>query len=201
MPFRQVRATFRNLLSVSVLLVAFASIPVWAPALAENLALPPAAFKALPEGTAMVWENMDTGERIESVVGQTRGQIVSWIWKGRNFSSWGHVCIDCVAAGIPPDGGTLGFLYPLEVGKTVKFSRVWGGQTWRDEITVSGTERIEVPAGTFDTFVLLRQSQQEGSDWRAEQRSWYAPDLGWVVRFEGFNNRGTGERWQAVQFD
>ncbi len=149
----------------------------------------------------MVWENMDTGKRVESVVGRTVGKIVSWIWEGKTFSSWGHVCIDCVAAGVAPDGGVLGLLYPLEVGKTVSFTRNWGGQSWTDRITVAGTERVEVPAGTFDTFVLLRQSEQVGSDWRAEQRNWFAPELGWVVRFEGFNNRGSGERWQAVRFE
>ena len=62
-------------------------------------------------------------------------------------------------------------------------------------------ERITVPAGTFDAFVLLRVSEQVNSDWRAEQRTWYAPELGWVVKFEGYNNKGAGERWQAVSFD
>ncbi len=149
----------------------------------------------------MVWENMDTGERVEGVVGRTSGRIVNWIWKGRSFSSWGHVCIDCVAAGVSPDGGVLGRLYPLEVGKAVTFSRNWAGQKWKDRISVDSVERIEVPAGTFNAFVLLRQSEQVDGDWRAEQRSWYAPELGWVVRFEGFNNRGVGQRWQAVQFN
>ena len=89
----------------------------------------------------------------------------------------------------------------MQVGKGVRFTRNWGGQSWKDQILVTGVEQIEVPAGRFDTYVLLRTSEQVGSDWRAEQRTWYAPELGWVVRFEGFNNRGSGERWQAVEFD
>ncbi len=149
----------------------------------------------------MVWENMDTGERVESVVGRTNGKIVSWIWAGRNFASWGHICMDCVAAGVPPDGGILGTLYPLEVGKGVKFKRNWGGLAWQDTITVTKVERIEVPAGRFDTYVLLRESEQIGGDFGAEQLVWYAPELGWVVRFYGFNNRGVGQRWQVIEFD
>src|SRR3546814_13306656 len=63
------------------------------------------------------------------------------------------------------------------------------------------SERVTVPAGTFDAFVLLRVSEQVNSDWRAEQRAWYAPERGWVVRFEGFNNKGGGERWSAASFE
>ena len=197
MLLRSVWAVSRSLLLAVVLLQAGAA----SLASAEDFALPPAPFKALPEGTRMVWENLDSGERVEGVVGRTNGRIVSWIWKGRSFASWGHVCIDCVASGIPPDGGALGMLYPLEVGKGVSFTRNWGGQSWKDQILVTGVEQIEVPAGRFDTYVLLRTSEKVGSDWRAEQRTWYAPEIGWVVRFEGFNNRGSGERWQAVEFD
>jgi hypothetical protein len=168
---------------------------------AETLALEPAPFKALPEGTVMVWENMDTGKKVQGVVGRTRGLIVSWIWEGRSFASFAHICMDCVAAGVPPDGGVLGQLFPLQVGKAVSFTRRWAGEAWRDRIEVLGTERVTVPAGTFDTFVLLRVSEQVNSEWRAEQRTWYAPELGWVVKFEGYNNKGAGERWQAVSFD
>lgn len=161
----------------------------------------PAPFKALPEGTFMVWENADTGKRVQGIVGRTHGLIVSWIWEGRNFSSFAHICMDCVAAGVSPDGGVLGQLFPLQVGKAVSFTRRWAGEAWRDRIEVQTTERVTVPAGTFDTFVLLRVSEQVGGEWRAEQRTWYAPELGWVVKFEGFNNQGAGERWQAVSFD
>lgn len=168
---------------------------------AQTPVLDPAPFTALPEGTIMVWQNMDSGKKVEGIVGRTQGLIVSWIWEGRSFSSFAHICMDCVAAGVPPDGGVLGQLFPLEAGKAVSFTRRWAGQAWRDRIEVTGTERVSVPAGTFDTFVLLRVSEQVDSDWRAEQRTWYAPALGWVVKFEGYNNQGSGERWQAVSFD
>lgn len=188
----------RALLLACLAAVLLAAAPI---ATAESPTLEPAAFKALPEGTFMVWENMDSGKQVQGVVGRTDGLIVSWIWEGRSFSSFAHICMDCVAAGVPPDGGVLGQLFPLQVGKAVSFTRRWAGEAWRDRIEVSGTERVTVPAGTFDTFVLLRVSEQVNSDWRAEQRTWYAPDLGWVVKFEGYNNKGAGERWQAVSFD
>ena len=109
--------------------------------------------------------------------------------------------MDCVAAGVPPDGGVLGQLFPLQKGKAVTFTRNWGGEAWHDRIEVLGAERVEVPAGTFDTYVLLRTSTLVGKDWKAEQRTWYAPELGWIVKFEGYNTKGAGERWQALSFD
>jgi hypothetical protein len=192
-----VPAFCRRLLRLLAVLSALAAAPV----LAQTPDLAPAPFKALPEGTRMVWENLDSGKRVQGIVGRTNGMIVSWIWEKRSFSSFAHVCMDCVAAGVTPDGGALGQLFPLEVGKAVSFTRRWAGAAWRDRIEVLGVERVTVPAGTFDTFVLLRSSEQLGSDWRAEQRTWYAPELGWVVKFEGFNTRGGGERWQAISFD
>lgn len=196
----QLLSAFRRRLLPALLAVAITPFDPGAGA-AQAPALEPAPFTALPEGTVMVWENIDTGKKVQGVVGRTRGLIVSWIWEGRSFSSFAHICMDCVAAGVPPDGGVLGQLFPLEVGKAVSFTRRWAGEAWRDRIEVLGTERVTVPAGTFDTFVLLRVSEQVDSDWRAEQRSWYAPELGWVVKFEGYNNKGAGERWQAVRFD
>ena len=182
-------------------LAAAVALPGSPAAKAETPRSEPAPFKALPEGTTMVWENMDSGKKVQGVVGRTHGLIVSWIWEGRSFSSFAHICMDCVAAGVPPDGGVLGQLFPLQVGKAVSFTRRWAGAAWRDRIEVLSREQVTVPAGTFDAFVLLRVSEQADSDWRAEQRTWYAPGLGWVVKFEGYNNKGDGERWQAVSFD
>jgi hypothetical protein len=198
--FLQVFSALRRVLLPACLAAAVA-LPGGLATGAETPGLEPAPFKALPEGTVMVWENMDTGKKVEGVVGRTHGFIVSWIWEGRSFSSFAHICMDCVAGGVPPDGGVLGQLFPLQVGKAVSFTRRWAGEAWRDRIEVMGAEQVTVPAGTFDAFVLLRVSEQVNSDWRAEQRIWYAPGLGWVVKFEGYNNKGSGERWQAVSFD
>jgi len=192
---------FPVLLGIALLALAGLGVAAARQAAAEGLELPPASFKVLPEGTRMVWENMDTGQQVEGLVGRSNGLIVNWIWQGRSFASFAHICMDCVAAGIPPDGGKLGLLFPLEVGKAVSFTRRWGGEAWHDRIEVVRSERLTVPAGDFDTFVLLRTSELVGKDWRAEQRIWYAPDLGWIVKFEGYNTRGAGERWQALSFD
>ena len=199
--FLQPFPALRHLMALAFLAAVAGLLPGASTAGAEIAEGQVAPFRVLPEGTFMVWENLDTGEKVQGVVGRTHGLIVSWIWEGRSFSSFAHICMDCVAAGVPPDGGVLGQLFPLQVGKAVTFTRRLAGEAWRDRIEVLTTEQVTVPAGTFDTYVLLRVSEQVRGDWRAEQRTWYAPELGWVVKFEGYNNKGGGERWQAVNFD
>src|SRR3546814_20952107 len=108
--------------------------------------------------------------------------------------------MDCVAAGVPPDGGELGELFPLQVGKAVSFTRRWAGEAWQDRIEVLANERVTGPAGTFDAFVLLRVSEQVNSDWRPEQGAGFAPDQGWVGRLEGVNTKGGGARLPEVSF-
>src|SRR3546814_11144753 len=108
----------------------------------------------------MVWENMDTGKKVQGVVGRTRGLIVTWIWEGRSFSSFAHVCMDCVAAGVPPDGGEPGELLPLHVGQAVSFTRRWPGAAWPDRIEALEPAPVPVPAGTFDAFLLLAVPEQ-----------------------------------------
>ena len=56
------------------------------------------------------------------------------------------------------------------------------------------------PKYTFDSFVVRRRSELVGSDWWAEQRSWYAPELGWLVKFEGKTSDGKIEAWQLIEW-
>ena len=69
------------------------------------------------------------------------------------------------------------------------------------QIRVVGTDRLETPAGSFETFVVRRRSRTPDESWRAEQRNWYDPKLGWVLKFEAFDNQGGRERWQVIQLN
>ena len=149
----------------------------------------------------MVWENQDTGERQTLVFLKPDGMIIRWAWGATQAASVGHFCPDCLDAGIGPDGGALAPLYPLRTGNTVRFTRQRGNLSWRDEIVVGGTDRVTVPAGTFDTYVVRRRSETPDDSWRAEQRNWYAPEVGWVVKLEGYTTDGRKERWHMVEWD
>jgi hypothetical protein len=97
-------------------------------------------------------------------------------------------------------------LWPLAVGK-----RRWfivdgvssGGfpTSWYETYTVAGKERVTVPAGTFDAYVIDWQEQgREGNGYTAMHRFWYAPSLGYAVRFEADKAPGTTlADWQATR--
>ena len=94
-------------------------------------------------------------------------------------------------------------LWPLKVGNTVVFPVTFGYAEAKTEaegkkgwkatergqmtFTVRRQERITVPAGTFDTFVIhrVRNFTRVAPPHRrlaVERVSWYAPKLGYVVR-------------------
>jgi hypothetical protein len=170
-------------------------------ALAESPQLAPAPFGAPPEGTRLVLEDLLSGGTASGVAVAPDGYILGWTSKGQTARSVTHFCPDCLQAGIGADGGPLAQLYPLEVGKGITFTRSRGDRTWLDEILVVGTDSITTPAGSFDTFVVRRRSKAPDDSWRAEQRNWYAPALGWVVKFEAFATDGRRQSWQLVAVD
>jgi hypothetical protein len=50
--------------------------------------------------------------------------------------------------------------------------------------TVEGRERITVPAGTFDCWVIVWRARSLQSNWTAFERWWYSPDAQNYVRME-----------------
>ena len=131
--------------------------------------------------------------------GPTDGMLISITWENRPGFSLTPFCPDCAQA-LPADGGPLAGLYPLRVGKGIRFTRRRGELEWRDDILVTATERLSVPAGTYDTFVVRRRSETPDGSWWAEQRNWYAPELGWIVKFEGKTSDGRVQSWQLLRW-
>ena len=84
----------------------------------------------------------------------------------------------------------------LEIGKRVRIDITRttrrGAQTEVQAgtftLAVEAKERISVPAGEFDTWVVLRRietrSKQTGARYMQDRRSWYVSDLGWFVRLQ-----------------
>lgn len=50
--------------------------------------------------------------------------------------------------------------------------------------TVEGRQRITVPAGTFDCWVIVWRSRSLKSDWTGFERWWYSPEAQTYVRLE-----------------
>jgi uncharacterized caspase-like protein len=114
------------------------------------------------------------------------------------------------SAWINSGGEKLTKLWPLRVGNEQWF--VYSGTTvsgnpgsWYHTFTVKRTERLTVKAGTFNTFVIEHREQGAlGNTADSVDRYWFAPDVGYFVKYEFsvINARGNyGERkdWEAVR--
>lgn len=163
------------------------------PAPTMEAALPPAPLPLWRVGDRLSWSNGQT----ETVVA-VDGEVVRWrdqdgnTYGGyRNFMlpslEWDYPETRAVTAmAVPPD-----LLWPLKAGSTAHFkvkqtltAKIHDSQTtYTDEwmCGVTGTERVNVRLGSFDTYRLRCQRYWRGSN--IGEIVWnYAPGLGQVVR-------------------
>lgn len=79
-------------------------------------------------------------------------------------------------------------LFPLVIGKTVVFQREYMAndelRVHRTSWTVEGREKIEVPAGVFDAWVLVRRTRGLQSGWTGYEKWWYCSQVKHYVRLE-----------------
>ncbi|CAK0773553.1 hypothetical protein CCP3SC1_60067 [Gammaproteobacteria bacterium] len=79
-------------------------------------------------------------------------------------------------------------LFPLAVNKQVVFSEEYlrAGELIRRNTswTVEGREIIQVPAGTFNCWILVMRTRGVQSDWTGSERWWYSPEVKHYVRLE-----------------
>lgn len=79
-------------------------------------------------------------------------------------------------------------LFPLAAGKNIVFRREYlaSGElkVHRTSWAVEGRETIQVPAGEFDCWILMRRTRSLVSDWVGYERWWYSPEVQHYVRLE-----------------
>ena len=98
-----------------------------------------------------------------------------------------------VARATPPQPW---FNWPLEPGKRWHYQGVYEDRErkdpMRDTYRVVGVESVEVPAGTFRAFKIVRETDSAVMD-----QYWYAADVHWYVKWVG--RRGTDEFQEVLQ--
>ena len=87
-------------------------------------------------------------------------------------------------------------LWPLEIGKSVTFTRTRSDNehSWDHTITVTGKEKVTVPAGTYEAFQVTTSVTHNGGDWNAHTTHWWAPEVGYIVQGESQRSRGAPRR-------
>lgn len=76
------------------------------------------------------------------------------------------------------------FAWPLETGRTWTHRGTYedrrGKTGFNDVFSVVATEAVEVPAGRFNAFKVVRQTERRDSD-----EYWYAPDVRFYIKWIG----------------
>ncbi|HEX6978932.1 MAG TPA: hypothetical protein VF342_06510 [Alphaproteobacteria bacterium] len=90
-------------------------------------------------------------------------------------------------------------LWPLEVGKQAEawvYNPDW---SWKLTWKVLGRETVNVPAGSFDAWLIEHTEASMGDYYIGKSQTWYAPEVGWNVRYRGWVEVGTrGEETEWV---
>jgi hypothetical protein len=122
---------------------------------------------------------------------------------GQWFSMRGFLRQDAETAGAkrqtifrtvnPAAGDTLSTAQPLTFQREYLSNKrlVVHATSW----SVEGRERITVPAGTFDCWVMVWRARSLKSDWTGFERWWYSPQTQQYVRLEyKYGNAPTASR-------
>lgn len=170
-------------------------------------------FPYCPEpGTWIGRRRIDDGATLPTMTyrqtGQTPPCIVSFGGTTRFFDVLG-------ARGWPTDdtqrlARTLSSLFPLAVGKTASLSltaeadRAGGSHVWAFTFEVLRRERIQVPAGSYDTFVVrISQRGQFNNVYHEESAVWLTADRYVPIRVtrrlvNGVEGPSPVRDWEAV---
>lgn len=73
-------------------------------------------------------------------------------------------------------------LWPLATGKSAEAWVYNGEWAWKLSWRVLGPERLRVPAGAFDAWVIEHTEESLQGGYVGKSRSWYAPSVGWNVQ-------------------
>ena len=170
----------------------------------------------LPEAvltTYMVGEYFTFDDGSSRMVAAVSGEWVTWQYKTgtvtKGYRNFIIPALTWTSAHRYSEGKTTApanLLWPLAVGKkgTYDFQQTISRHdgTESNELSrswscaVEGTERVSVPAGTFDTYVIACNRYSSTSHkWRATRSYYYAPDLGhYVIRKDTYRGRPDKKR-------
>ena len=93
-------------------------------------------------------------------------------------------------------------LYPLKVGNKISTSHAGrssrGYQYIVDNFTeVKGIEKVTVPAGTFETFVIDTEMSNRPY-WEGQNTCWYSPVIGYCVKRKWKSSNNDNFDWELV---
>lgn len=137
-------------------------------------------------------------------VARVDGMMISTLNAGNQGSAW-------FAGGLVPlspstkfDQALVDSAFPLAVGKKIEFlqTAATGTNAWRYHLEVLRTEELVVDRRAYVTYVVEVVYETAGpnmSEVRHKRTVWYAPDVGWLLRYR--SERPVGPPQDLVNWD
>lgn len=133
-------------------------------------------FAAAPPGTRV---HISNGRWYE--IDSVEGNVVRTVGSNYGTLTWLGMCFP-LSDDRNYDSRAVDSLWPLSLGKTAAFEFSAGERRWAVEFRVTGTERVTVPAGTFETITIEALEKALTHTYSGLYRCAYAPELGFLVR-------------------
>ena len=153
-----------------------------------------------PQGT----EVRTTDGRVFSFLGRHPSDPESCRWNTQGVNrvtSFLHSLISSETETSPLYRVGLRPLFPLATGKSVTFTVQRSAGIWRNTYRVLGEQRLSVPAGTFDVWLVERiEEGMFGNTYRGENIFFIEKDTGLIVKVTSSVVRGQGGlgNWEAL---
>ncbi len=161
--------------------------------------LPPADFRIAAPGTTMIWGRLDAYKVERGCIDEVEDLLVHYSWEGRPQRIY-LFCIGCESPDVDFDLAAYRAIFPLRVGKAVEFPRRVDQWHWSNRIEVVDTETLHLPLGAVDAYVIQSETRGLDNPFHARNRIWFAPGIGWNVRFQYQDSRDVSYAWQAIEF-
>lgn len=102
-------------------------------------------------------------------------------------------CSRCSDSDFSFDKKAYAGLWPLEKGKSVTFNmtRKSDGRVYVTTIKVGKLKKLKLPFGTVEAYHLIEKAQgTKGNKWKGSYNHYWAPSLGWNVKYDMKDSNG-----------
>lgn len=147
-------------------------------------------------GTILIWRDLNTGRTLEEHVSDHNGRLYqSYVGARRSF----YYPPDPWADNENTDVADMAPLFPLQVGKSATFNRHPRAGKMTDTVKVVRAEKLQLPLGQVDTFVIDTVSRLDDGSWTGNSTVWYAPALHSVVQIVVKDTDGDNRQRQLIE--
>jgi len=152
-------------------------------------------------GTKMVWGELGTDNTSNVVVGQSKGQGISWTSNGKERAAMFRFCWACNPRFYEIDTKITDQFVATTIGSTISYERMKNGNSWMDTVTVLEKKNITIPAGSFDVYVIEIKSKSMSTFWTGRQLVYFSPDIKWNIKVESTDSENNNWTWQVLSVE